>query len=48
MSPVMYGSSVFPSVPANNERNDMGLHNVPMFMSPFGLGTGMMPASFQV
>ena len=34
---VMYGSSVFSSVFAITERSEMGLYDVPMFMSLFGL-----------
>ena len=45
MLPVMHGSSVFSSVLAITERSEMGLHDLPMFMSPFGLGIGMMSAS---
>ena len=45
---VMYGSSVFSSVFAITERSDMGLCDVPMFMSLFGFGIGMMFASFHV
>ena len=45
---VMYGSSVFFSVFAITERSEMGLYNVPMFMSLFGFGIGMMFASFHV
>ena len=41
---VMYGSSVFSSVFAS----EMGLYEVPMFMSLFGIGIGMMFASFHV
>ena len=44
---VIYGSIVFSSVFAITERRDMGLYDVPMFMSLFGLGMGMMFASFQ-
>ena len=43
---VMYGSSVFSSVFAITERSEMGLYDVPMFMSLFGFG--MMFASFHV
>ena len=35
---VMYGSSVFSSVLAITERSEMGLYDVPMFMSLFGFG----------
>ena len=43
---VMYGITVFSSVFAITERNEMCLYNVPMFMSLFGIG--MMFASFHV
>ena len=39
---VMYGSSVFSSVFAITEKSEMGLYDVPMFMSFFGFGIGMM------
>ena len=45
---VMYGGSVFSSVFAITERSEMGLYDVPMFMSLFGFGIGMMFASFHV
>ena len=45
---LMYGSSVFSSVFAITERREMGLYDVPMFMSLFGFGIGMMLASFHV
>ena len=45
---VMYGSSVFYSIFAITERSEMGLYDVPMFMSLFGFGIGMMFASFHV
>ena len=45
---VMYESSVFPSVFAINVRSEMGLYDVPMFMSLFGFGIEMMYASFHV
>ena len=45
---VMYESSVFSSVFAITERSEMGLYDVPMFMSLFGFGIGMMFASFHV
>ena len=45
---VMYGSSVFSSVFAITERSEMGMYDVPMFMSLFGFGIGMMFASFHV
>ena len=45
---VMYGSSVFSSVFAITERSEMGLYDVPMFMTLFGFGIGMMFDSFHV
>ena len=45
---VMYGSSVFFSVFAITERSEMGLYDVPMFMSLFGFGIVMMFVSFYV
>ena len=45
---VMYGSSVFSSVFAITERSEMGLYDVPMFMSLYGFGIGRMFASFHV
>ena len=45
---VIYGSSVFSSVFGINERSEMGLYDVPMFISLFGFGIGMMFASFHV
>ena len=45
---VMYGSSVFSGVFAITERSEMCLYDVPMFMSLFGFGIGMMFASFHV
>ena len=47
---VMYGNSIFSSVFAITERNEMGLYDVPMFMTlfGFGFGIGMMFASFHV
>ena len=45
---VMYGSSVFSRVFAITERREMGLYDVPMFVSLFGFGIGMMFASFHV
>ena len=45
---VMYGSSVLSRVFANTERSEMGLYDVPMFMSLFGFGIGKMFASFHV
>ena len=44
---VMYGICVFSSVVAITERSEMG-HDVPMFMSLFGFGIGMIFASFHV
>ena len=46
MLSVMYGSSVFSSVLASTERCEMGLYDMPMFLSLFGFGIGMMFASF--
>ena len=39
---VMYGSGGFSSVFAITERSEMGPYDVPMFMSLFGFGIGMM------
>ena len=39
---------VFSSTFAITERSEMGLYDVPMFMSLFGFGIGMMFASFHV
>ena len=44
----MYGSSVFSSVFAITDRSEMGLYDVPMFVSLFGVGIGMIFASFHV
>ena len=44
----MYGSSVFSSVFAITKISEMGLYDMPMFMSLFGFGIGMMFASFHV
>ena len=43
---VMYGSSVFSSGFDITESSEMGLYDVPIFMSLFGFGIGMMFASF--
>ena len=48
MLPVMYGSSIFSSAFTISERSEMGLHDVPMFMSLIGLGIDMMFISFHV
>ena len=45
---LMYGSSVFSSVFAITERSEMGLYDMPMFMSLLGFRIGMMFASFHV
>ena len=45
---VMYGSSVFFSVFVIIERSEMGMYDVPMFMSLFDLGIGIMFAGFHV
>ena len=44
---VMYGRITFSSVFVITDRRDIGLYDVPMLMSLFGLGIGMMFASFQ-
>ena len=44
----MYGSGVFSSVFAITEISEMGLYDVPMFMSLFGFRIGIMFASFHV
>ena len=43
---VMYGRITFSSVFAITNRRDIGLYDVPVFMSLLGLGIGMMLASF--
>ena len=45
---VMYGSSFFSSVFAITKGSEMGVYDVPMFMSLFGFGIGMMIDSFHV
>ena len=45
---VMYVSSVFSNVFAITDRSEIGLYDVPMFMSLFGFGIGMMFASFHM
>ena len=45
---VMYGSSVFSSIFAITARSEMGLYDVPVFMSLFGFGIGMIFPSFHV
>ena len=45
---VVYVSSVFSSGFAITERSEMGLYDVPMFMSLFGFGIGMMFPSVHV
>ena len=45
---VIYGSSVFSSVFAITERSEIGLYDVPMFMSLLGFRIGMMFDSFHV
>ena len=45
---VMYGRRLFSSVFAITERRDMGLYEVPLFVSLLGLGIGTMLASFHV
>ena len=48
MFAVMYGRRLFSSVFAITERREMGLYEVPMWMSLFGLGMGTMFANFHV
>ena len=48
MLSVMYGSKHFSSTLTMTERSDMGLCELPRFVSLFGLGMGMMFASFHV
>ena len=45
---VVYGSSVFSRVFGITERSEMRQYDVHMFMSLFGLGIGIMFASFRV
>ena len=45
MLSVMYGKSVFFSVLASVDSREIGLYEVPMLLSLFGLGIGMMLAS---
>ena len=45
---MMYGSSVFSSVLAITEGSEMGLYDVPMFMSMFDFGIGLMFSSIHV
>lgn len=45
---VKCGSMTFSSVLAIGERRDMGLYEVPMNGSLFGLGIGIILASFQI
>ena len=45
---VMYGNSVFSSIFAIAETGEMGLHNVPMFMSFLDFRVDMMFASFHI
>ena len=45
---VIYKNNVFSSVFVITERSEMGLYDVPMFMSWFGFGIGMMFAGFHV
>ena len=42
------GRITFSSVFAITDRRDIGLYDVPMLMSLFGLGIGIMFASFQI
>ena len=43
---VMYVRMTFSSVFAITDKRDIGMYDVPMFMSLLGLGIGMMLASF--
>ena len=43
---VIYGRITYSSVFAITDRRDIGLYDVPMFMSLLGLGIGMMLANF--
>ena len=45
---VMCGSSIFSSVLAIGERRAMGLNEVPIAVSLFGLGMGMIFPCFQM
>ena len=45
---VMYGSSVFSSVFAITGRSEMGLYDMPMYMSLFGFGISMIFTRFHV
>ena len=45
---IISSSSVFSSVFAITKRSEMGLYDVPMFMSLFDFGIGMMFASIHV
>ena len=45
---VMFGSRVFSCVFAITERSEMGLYDVPILMSLFDFGIGMMVANFHV
>ena len=42
----MYGKSVFSNVLASVDIREIGLYEVPMLLSLFGLGISMMLASF--
>ena len=44
----MYGKSVFSNVLASVDIREIGLYEVPMLLSLFGLGTGMMLVSFHI
>ena len=45
---VMYGRRIFSSVLAITERMDMGMYEVPLFMSVVGFGMGTMLANFHM
>ena len=44
----MYGKSVFSNVLATVDIKEIGLYEVPMLLYLFGLGIGMMTASFHI
>ena len=48
MLTVMYGIRLFSSVFAITERGDMGLYEVPLFVSLLGFGIGTMLANFHL
>ena len=48
MFAVMYGRRLFSSVCAITESRDMGLYEVPLFVTLLGFGIGTMLANFHV